>query len=196
MASESGSAGHRDKRTKTTPYLLNPMDVPMQRKCDALMKNILKRNQAVHFSKPVEWKKMGLHDYPRLIKQPMDLSTVADQLTREKYARLEDFVNDVRLCWVHTHLCSPHSLGLVSRARRVISVICCSSSPPACAFARLRTAHLPACSLARLLTCPPAHLPACSLARLLTCPPAHLPPPPPLRARARPAEKRLHLQHA
>jgi len=99
MASDSGSAGHRDKRTKTTPYLLNPMDVPMQRKCDALMKNILKRNQAVHFSKPVEWKKMGLHDYPRLIKQPMDLSTVADQLTREKYARLEDFVNDVRLCW-------------------------------------------------------------------------------------------------
>merc|ERR1712070_1136294 len=95
-----------DKRTKTTPYLLNPMDVPMQRKCDALMKNILKRNQAVHFSKPVEWKKMGLHDYPRLIKQPMDLSTVADQLTREKYARLEDFVNDVRLCWKNAFICN------------------------------------------------------------------------------------------
>ena len=52
------------------------MDEALSRKCDAHLKSLLKRSQAIHFAKPVDWKKMGLHDYPRLIKQPMDLGTV------------------------------------------------------------------------------------------------------------------------
>lgn len=95
MAAESG---HRDKRAKPG-FVLNPMDEPMARKCDALMKTITKRNQAVHFLKPVDWKKLGLIDYPKLIKQPMDLSTVGDRLARNHYVRLEDWANDMRLVW-------------------------------------------------------------------------------------------------
>jgi len=92
--------GHRDKRAKVaTNIILNPMDDAMRRSCDQLIKNLMKRSQGVHFSKPVEWKKMGLLDYPKLIKEPMDLSTVADQLTNSHYVRLEGFVNDVRLVW-------------------------------------------------------------------------------------------------
>mmetsp|Transcript_36440 Transcript_36440/g.60366 ORF Transcript_36440/g.60366 Transcript_36440/m.60366 type:complete len:334 (+) Transcript_36440:92-1093(+) len=90
--------GHRDKRVKPG-YVLNPFDEPLLRKCDGFMKTILKRNQAVHFAKPVDWKKMGLHDYPKLIKQPMDLSTVSDRLARNFYVRLEDWANDMRLVW-------------------------------------------------------------------------------------------------
>jgi len=89
---------HRDQRAKPG-YVLNPMDDPMARKCDTLMKTITKRNQAVHFTKPVEWKKLGLLDYPKLIKQPMDLGTVGDRLARNYYARLEDWANDMRLVW-------------------------------------------------------------------------------------------------
>ncbi|KAL3894324.1 MAG: hypothetical protein SGPRY_013840 [Prymnesium sp.] len=69
---------HRDKRPKSS-YVLNPMDEPLNRKCDILIKNLLKRNQGVHFSKPVNWKQLGLAEYPKLIKQPMDLGTVADK---------------------------------------------------------------------------------------------------------------------
>ena len=76
------------------------MDEPLQRKCDQLVKSLLKRSQGVHFSRPVEWKKMGLTDYPKLIKEPMDLGTVAERVTKLYYARLELFVNDVRLVWV------------------------------------------------------------------------------------------------
>ena len=75
------------------------MDEAMQRKCDGLMKMINKRNQAVHFAKPVDWKRMNLTDYPRLIKQPMDLGTVGEKLAARSYARLEDFANDIRLVW-------------------------------------------------------------------------------------------------
>ena len=76
------------------------MDEPLLRKCDALIKGLIKRSQGVHFSKPVDWKKLQLHDYPKLIKQPMDLGTVGEKLGRNAYPRLEDFANEVRLVWV------------------------------------------------------------------------------------------------
>ena len=75
------------------------MDEALLRKCDNMMKGLMKRTQAVHFSKPVDWKKMGLHEYPRIVKQPMDLGTAQDRLTRQHYGRLEEFANDIRLVW-------------------------------------------------------------------------------------------------
>jgi bromodomain-containing factor 1 len=80
------------------------MDEPLLRKCDALMKNLAKKSQAVHFLRPVDWKKMGLHDYPKLIKHPMDLGTVSERLNKNAYARLEDFANETRLVWVRPPL--------------------------------------------------------------------------------------------
>lgn len=91
---------HRDKRTKASGFVLNPMDEAMQRKCDALLRGLTKRSQGVHFSRPVEWEKMGLLDYPKLIKEPMDLGTVGKRIGRQYYQRLEGFANDVRLVWV------------------------------------------------------------------------------------------------
>ena len=94
------------------------MDDAMRRSCDQLIKNLMKRSQGVHFSKPVEWKKMGLLDYPKLIKEPMDLSTVADQLTNSHYVRLEGFVNDVRLVWVRLPSpCAPSAAALPTSIR-------------------------------------------------------------------------------
>lgn len=88
---------HRDKRVKTTSD--ESMDPAMQRKCDQLVKSLMKRSQGVHFSQPVEWKKAGLVDYPKLIKEPMDLGTVAERIGKSHYARLEQFAYDVRLVW-------------------------------------------------------------------------------------------------
>ena len=43
---------------------------------------------------------MGLVDYPKLIKEPMDLGTVSDRVGKSYYGRLEEFACDVRLVWV------------------------------------------------------------------------------------------------
>merc|ERR1719240_2245154 len=75
------------------------LDDALQRKCDQLVKSLMKRSQGVHFSRPVEWKKMGLADYPKLIKEPMDLGTVTERVAKSYYSRLEHFANDVRLVW-------------------------------------------------------------------------------------------------
>jgi len=89
---------HRDKRMKNTT-IHDTLDEAMQRKCDQLVKSLMKRSQGVHFSRPVEWKKMGLMDYPKLIKEPMDLGTVAERVSKLYYTRLEQFANDTRLVW-------------------------------------------------------------------------------------------------
>ena len=91
---------HRDKRVKTSSLPVDPLDEPLQRKCDQLVKSLMKRSQGVHFLRPLEWKKMGLVDYPKLIKEPMDLGTVAERVGKSYYTRLEQFANDIRLVWV------------------------------------------------------------------------------------------------
>ena len=73
------------------------MDEALSRKCDAHLKSLLKRSQAIHFAKPVDWKKMGLHDSPRLIKQPMDLGTVGRKLECGAYLSADGFARDVGL---------------------------------------------------------------------------------------------------
>ena len=112
---------HRDKRTKTG-FVHNPMDEALLRKCDTMMKGIMKRTQAVHFSKPVDWKKMGLHEYPRIVKQPMDLGTVQERLARHHYTRLEELALDCLLVWVskrtHTPINTP-SAPMSPRPRTV-----------------------------------------------------------------------------
>lgn len=93
------AGGRPGKAQKTSSAFHDPMDEPLLRKCDQLVKSLMKRSQGVHFSRPVEWKKMGLTDYPKLIKEPMDLGTVAERVGKSYYTRLEQFANDVRLVW-------------------------------------------------------------------------------------------------
>jgi len=56
------------------------------------------------FRKPVDWEGtvkgfvsvgLGLEDYPAIIKNPMDLSTVAKKLGKKKYTHLEECLNDL-----------------------------------------------------------------------------------------------------
>jgi len=135
------------------------MDEALLRKCDTMMKGLMKRTQAVHFSKPVDWKKMGLHEYPRIVKQPMDLGTVQERLARHHYSRLEELALDCRLVWVsertHTPICTPSARmspraarlggGTSEVARGASGLILWISRAPAC-----RTHPLHAASLTRL----------------------------------------------
>ena len=51
------------------------------------------------FREPVDWKALGLFDYPQIIKKQMDLGTIKTKLESGKYKNLEDAANDVRLVW-------------------------------------------------------------------------------------------------
>lgn len=55
--------------------------------------------EAYEFSKPVDFKALGLDDYPQIIKQPMDLSTAKKKLKGSKYQTVQEVVADLQLIW-------------------------------------------------------------------------------------------------
>ncbi|CAM9383537.1 unnamed protein product [Chrysoparadoxa australica] len=56
-------------------------------------------DDGVWFRDPVNWEELGLTDYPLVIKQPMDLGTIAKRLSENFYATPEACAADVRLVW-------------------------------------------------------------------------------------------------
>jgi Bromodomain len=51
------------------------------------------------FLEPVDWKSLGLNDYPMVIKRPMDLKTVTNKLKKNEYKKADDFFDDINLIW-------------------------------------------------------------------------------------------------
>jgi hypothetical protein len=61
---------------------------------------LLRKNpNSVWFLEPVDWKGLGLTDYPQIVKHPMDLGTVASKLSGGEYENPDQFWNDVDLIW-------------------------------------------------------------------------------------------------
>lgn len=65
--------------------------------CQKILNHLFQRDQEGWFTSPVDPIAMEIPDYVEIIKEPMDLGTVQENLTGKKYAQHEDFAKDVRL---------------------------------------------------------------------------------------------------
>jgi bromodomain-containing factor 1 len=65
--------------------------------CGAIMRNLKKHRDAAPFLHPVDYIKLNVPDYPKVIKYPMDLTTVDKKLNTGEYDSVEEFINDIRL---------------------------------------------------------------------------------------------------
>ena len=52
-----------------------------------------------HFLEPVKWIDLGLFDYPRHLKNPMDLGTIDEKMVKLMYDSPHDAAEDIRLVW-------------------------------------------------------------------------------------------------
>ena len=52
--------------------------------CGTLLKKVRQNKYAWPFYKPVDWKALNLPDYPQIVKNPMDLSTIEKKLGKAK----------------------------------------------------------------------------------------------------------------
>ncbi|CBN76767.1 hypothetical protein Esi_0000_0593 [Ectocarpus siliculosus] len=77
-----------------------------------LIDSLLGSADSEAFREPVDWRGLGLHDYPNLIKRPMDLGTVKVRLERGTYPTAEACAADVRLIWDN---CRTYNTGGVPR---------------------------------------------------------------------------------
>lgn len=80
----------------------------------------LGRPESAPFAEPVDWKQLGLLDYPALVKKPMDLGTIRvramlvilcicypnciniqDKILMKGYSSADDIAGDIRLVWTN-----------------------------------------------------------------------------------------------
>lgn len=66
-----------------------------------VLQSMIQRSDTEPFRVPVDWKGMGLFDYPTLIKKPMDLGTVKRNINGRKYRSIPEAADDIRLVWTN-----------------------------------------------------------------------------------------------
>lgn len=65
----------------------------------ALLNQIEKDPKALPFMEPVDWKALDLQDYPKIVKRPIDISTIKETLKNKKYETYDQFFGDIQLIW-------------------------------------------------------------------------------------------------
>ncbi|KAG1137208.1 hypothetical protein G6F37_010855 [Rhizopus arrhizus] len=65
--------------------------------CGAIMRNLKKHRDATPFLQPVDYIKLNIPDYPKIIHHPMDLATVDKKLNSGQYSSVDQWICDVRL---------------------------------------------------------------------------------------------------
>eukprot|EP00639_Heterosigma_akashiwo_P025089 CAMPEP_0194702420 /NCGR_PEP_ID=MMETSP0295-20121207/26877_1 /TAXON_ID=39354 /ORGANISM="Heterosigma akashiwo, Strain CCMP2393" /LENGTH=184 /DNA_ID=CAMNT_0039597011 /DNA_START=154 /DNA_END=708 /DNA_ORIENTATION=- len=66
---------------------------------DKLVKQLFQMSDSYAFREPVDYKGLGLPDYPKVIKKPMDLGTVKANLKKGVYNDAQECADDIRLIW-------------------------------------------------------------------------------------------------
>jgi hypothetical protein len=91
------------------------------RKAKSILKSIMDHPQAFPFNEQVDWKKLKIPDYPKIIKKPMDLSKVERQLNQHHYNTVEDFAGDVRLVFTNAKTYNVEFSDIHQMAKKVES---------------------------------------------------------------------------
>lgn len=87
-------------------------------KLQQLLSGLINAYDSIAFREPVDWKALNLMDYPTIITNPMDLSTVKRKIATKSYENVEDCLEDINLIWENAKTYNPkehvkyiHNLG-------------------------------------------------------------------------------------
>ena len=64
-----------------------------------IVNTLLRKPYSADFRKPLDFRSLGLDDYPQIIAKPMDLGTVKQKIERQGYRSVEQCADDIRLIW-------------------------------------------------------------------------------------------------
>jgi len=79
-----------------------------QKKVIQLIQSLLDTQDSFEFRQPVDHEALGLVDYTIIVKRPMDLGTVKQNLTDNKYETVEDCLADIQLIWDNCKMYNTH----------------------------------------------------------------------------------------
>ena len=58
------------------------------KRVNIVLQKLLDDNDSIEFRQPVDWKYLGLTDYPLIVKNPIDLGSIKKNLLVGKYKHL------------------------------------------------------------------------------------------------------------
>lgn len=74
-----------------------PVYYHWEKAAQKLIQHLWKFEGAHIFHFPVDWKTWHLDDYPTIVKNPMDFTTIKQKLQDRKYEHMNQFIDDVQL---------------------------------------------------------------------------------------------------
>ena len=66
---------------------------------EEIILTLLDMEESIFFREPVNYVALGLTDYPKIVKKPMDLSTVYENLKDGIYKAPRECLDDIQLVW-------------------------------------------------------------------------------------------------
>ena len=69
-----------------------------------MMQNLQRNPKAYIFQHPVNYIELNIPDYPNIVKNPMDFSTIKTKLREHKYQKIKDFMDDMDLVFYNCKL--------------------------------------------------------------------------------------------
>jgi len=81
-----------------------------------LVSHLEAQEEAYAFLKPVDYKALGLTDYPIVIKKPMDLSTVRKRIKSGRYGDYSEVLADLKLIWDNCRTYNMSGSAIVDQA--------------------------------------------------------------------------------
>jgi hypothetical protein len=96
------------------------------RYCNEILRELFNKRHSAYawpFYKPVDAEALGLHDYHKIITNPMDLGTVKTKMDNRVYEEAEEFAGDVRQIFENCYHYNPDTHDVVGMARKLQEVI-------------------------------------------------------------------------
>ena len=84
--------------------------------CRKILTEFSRKPAAVKFLEPVDWVRLGLPQYPMIIKNPIDLGTIKNKLDQSKYSSIFEFDKDMRLVWSNAKKFNEPGSGIYKHA--------------------------------------------------------------------------------
>lgn len=79
------------------------------RKCENLLNKLCTHRNAIHFLQPVDPVALRIPDYPKIVREPMDLGTIRKKLAAREYRTPAQMLADINKVWSNSFLYNPVS---------------------------------------------------------------------------------------
>uniref|UniRef100_A0A6B2LHN7 Bromo domain-containing protein n=1 Tax=Arcella intermedia TaxID=1963864 RepID=A0A6B2LHN7_9EUKA len=90
--------------------------------CKKIVQQLKAHKSAWPFLEPVDPIALSIPDYPEIIKNPMDLRTVEENLDNDEYHSLDEFAEDVRLIWSNAETYNGHNHQVTKLGKQLHSI--------------------------------------------------------------------------